>query len=86
MERYCKLKLAEFHKILKVFGSPQIRNAGTIGGNIANASPIADSLPFLLVTDAVLELVNSNGTRHVEIKDFFKGYKKMDLMLSLIHI
>ena len=80
LERYCKSNLPEFHKILKVFGSPQIRNAGTIGGNIANASPIADSLPFLLVTDAVLELVSSTGTRHVEIKDFFKGYKKMDLM------
>ncbi|MGA0320846.1 MAG: xanthine dehydrogenase small subunit [bacterium] len=80
LERYCKSNLPEFHKILKVFGSPQIRNAGTIGGNIANASPIADSLPFLLVTDAVLELANSTGTRHVEIKDFFKGYKKMDLM------
>ena len=42
----------EFHKIVSVFGAPQIRHVGTIGGNIINASPIADSLPFLHVMDA----------------------------------
>ena len=43
-----------FIACLNVFGSPQIRNVGTIGGNIINASPIADSLPFLHVMDAEL--------------------------------
>ncbi len=80
LERFFESKVPEFHKILKVFGSPQIRNAGTMGGNIANASPIADSLPFLLITDAELELTSSKGVRHVELQHFYKGYKQMDLM------
>jgi xanthine dehydrogenase small subunit len=62
-----------------VFGAPQIRHVGTIGGNIANASPIADSLPFLYVMEAVLELRSAGGTRSVPITEFYKGYKKLDL-------
>ncbi|HYC88234.1 MAG TPA: FAD binding domain-containing protein [Thermoanaerobaculia bacterium] len=62
--------------IMDRFGSPQIKNAGTLAGNIANASPIADTLPFLFVTDARLEL---NGRRVVPIRDFYLGYKKLDL-------
>ena len=69
----------EFHKIVSVFGAPQIRHVGTIGGNIANASPIADSLPFLHVMEAMLELRSAGGTRQVNINDFYKGYKKFDL-------
>ena len=62
--------------ILDRFGSPQIKNAGTLAGNIANASPIADTLPFLFVTDASLVL---NGNRIVPIRDFYLGYKQLDL-------
>ena len=62
--------------IMDRFGSPQIKNAGTLAGNIANASPIADTLPFLFVTDARLEL---NGRRVVPIREFYLGYKKLDL-------
>ena len=69
----------EFHKIVSIFGGPQIRNAGTIGGNIINASPIADSIPFLFVCDALLELTSVSGTRTVNINDFYSGYKKFDL-------
>jgi xanthine dehydrogenase small subunit len=69
----------EFYKIIAVFGAPQIRHVGTIGGNVANASPIADSLPFLFVMDAVLELRSLNGTRSVPITEFYQGYKKFDL-------
>jgi len=69
----------EFYKIVSVFGAPQIRHVGTIGGNIANASPIADSLPFLHIMEAVLELRSASGIRHVNINDFYKGYKKFDL-------
>ena len=49
-------EVPEFAEIVSVFGSPQIRHVGTIGGNIINASPIADSLPFLFVMEAELEL------------------------------
>ena len=79
IEEVCKELVPEFHKIVSVFGAPQIRHVGTIGGNIANASPIADSLPFLYVMDAMLELRSAGGTRQVNINDFYKGYKKFDL-------
>jgi xanthine dehydrogenase small subunit len=65
--------------IMDRFGSPQIKNAGTLAGNIANASPIADTLPFLFVTEAQLELTGAKGTRVVHIRDFYLGYKKLDL-------
>lgn len=69
----------EFHRVLNVFGAPQIRNVGTMGGNLINASPIADSLPFLHVMDAELELSCTTGTRTVNINNFYQGYKKFDL-------
>lgn len=65
--------------IMDRFGSPQIKNAGTLAGNIANASPIADTLPFLFVTDAQLELTGASGARVIAVKDFYLGYKKLDL-------
>ncbi len=68
-----------FHRVLNLFGSPQIRNVGTIGGNLINASPIADSLPFLHVMDAELELSSQTGKRTVNINSFYQGYKKFDL-------
>jgi len=79
IEQVCEDLVPEFHKIVAVFGAPQIRHVGTIGGNIANASPIADSLPFLYVMDATLELHSAAGSRQVNINDFYKGYKKIDL-------
>jgi len=65
--------------IMDRFGSPQIKNAGTLAGNIANASPIADTLPFLFVMHASLELTGANGPRILPIRDFYLGYKKLDL-------
>jgi xanthine dehydrogenase small subunit len=79
LEAYFRDEAPEFHNILWVFGSPQIRNAGTLAGNIANASPIADTPPFLFIMDAVLEICGSKGSRQVRINDFYKGYKKMDM-------
>jgi xanthine dehydrogenase small subunit len=75
----CGLAFPEFARILALFGAPQIRHVGTIGGNIANASPIADSLPFLFVMDAVLTLASAAGQREVNINDFYHGYKKLEL-------
>ncbi|BBO32709.1 xanthine dehydrogenase small subunit [Lacipirellula parvula] len=68
-----------FARILQLFGAPQIRHVGTIAGNIANASPIADSLPFLLVMEAVLVLASKSGRREVNINQFYHGYKKLEL-------
>jgi xanthine dehydrogenase small subunit len=79
IEEVCKETVPEFYKIVSIFGAPQIRHVGTIGGNIANASPIADSLPFLHVMDAMLELQSAGGSRQVNLNDFYQGYKKFDL-------
>jgi len=90
VERAIKDGVPQFHGVLTVFGSPQIRNAGTIGGNIANASPIADSVPFLFVMGAELELAGPKGSRRVDINDFYFGYKKFDLredeLIARVHI
>ena len=54
-------------------GSPQIRNLGTIGGNIVNASPAADSLPPLIVLDAKARVVSKEGEREIPLAGLFKG-------------
>jgi CO/xanthine dehydrogenase FAD-binding subunit len=60
-------------------GALAIQNRGTIGGNIANASPAADVPPALLVYDATLELASSRGHRRVDYVRFHTAYKEMDL-------
>lgn len=60
-------------------GGLAIQNRGTLGGNIVNASPAADSPPALLVYDAELELVSSGGVRTIAYKDFHTGYKQMQM-------
>jgi CO/xanthine dehydrogenase FAD-binding subunit len=60
-------------------GSVATQNRGTLGGNIANASPAADSPPALLVYDAELELVSTGGSRWVPYHGFWTGYKQTGL-------
>ena len=60
-------------------GAVATQNRGTIGGNIANASPAADSPPALLVYDAEIELVSARGARWRPFDGFYSGYKQMDL-------
>ena len=79
LEAFVREPVPEFYEILRHFGSPQIRAAGTLAGNVANASPIADTLPFLFVTGATLELTGTTGTREVAVGAFYKGYKLLDL-------
>jgi len=71
--------MPELASVLRVFGAPQIRNRGTIGGNIVNASPIADSLPLLYVTEATLTLTSRQDQRTVPMTGFVRGYKDIDL-------
>jgi CO/xanthine dehydrogenase FAD-binding subunit len=59
-----------------VVGGPQIRNRGTLGGNLANASPAADTVPPLHVADAVVELVSVSSRREVPIDQFFTGPRR----------
>jgi CO/xanthine dehydrogenase FAD-binding subunit len=60
-------------------GSVATQNRGTLGGNIVNASPAADSPPALLVYDADVELISSRGVRWTPYNGFHTGYKKMQL-------
>jgi CO/xanthine dehydrogenase FAD-binding subunit len=60
-------------------GGLAIQNRGTLGGNIVNASPAADSPPALLAYDAELEFVSAKGSRTIPYHSFHTGYKQMDI-------
>ena len=60
----------------RTVGSPQIRNRGTVGGNLGSASPAGDAHPPLLATDAVVELASVGGTRRLPAREFFIGPKR----------
>jgi CO/xanthine dehydrogenase FAD-binding subunit len=71
-------------------GGVATQNRGTIGGNIANASPAADTPPALLAYDAEIELRSSGGTRRRPYRGFHAGYKQMDLrpgeIITAVHL
>ena len=60
----------------RTVGSPQIRNRGTVGGNLGTASPAGDAHPPLMAVDAEVELASVSGTRRVPIREFFLGPKR----------
>lgn len=60
----------------RTVGSPQIRNRGTVGGNLGTASPAGDGLPPLYVSDAEIELASTDGARRVPVTEFVSGPKK----------
>lgn len=74
----------------RTVGSPQIRNAGTIGGNVATASPAGDGLPFLIAVDAKIEVMSTEGGRLVPWDEFFVGVKETTLaddeLVTAIHL
>ena len=59
----------------RTVGSPQIRNRGTVGGNLGTASPAGDALPPLYVSDAEVELASTEGTRRIPVAEFVTGPK-----------
>ena len=60
----------------RTVGSPQIRNRGTVGGNLGTASPAGDALPPLYASEAEVELASTAGTRRVSVTDFITGPKR----------
>jgi xanthine dehydrogenase small subunit len=72
-------KLPALNEILSVFGSLQIRNLATLGGNVCSASPIGDTLPLLLVYQARLKLVSEKSERFINFDTFITGYRKTAL-------
>ncbi len=77
-------------KSARATGARAIQNRGTLGGNIANASPAADTPPALLAYGAELELVSSRGSRRIAYDAFHLDYKRMDLapdeLVAWIHL
>lgn len=73
----CQTHLPTLVEAARTVGARQIQNRGTLGGNIANASPAGDTMPVLLALDAVLELQSkARGLREVPLADFYTGYKR----------
>ncbi len=78
-ESYIQKYYPDFNKILKRYGSVQIRNVATIAGNIATASPIGDNLPLLLALDSKVVLQSIKKSKILPINDFFLSYRKTKL-------
>lgn len=77
-------------ELFRRFASPPIRNAATLGGNIANGSPVGDSMPALMVAGAALVLMSAEGRREVSLDNFYIDYMVNDLrpgeFIAEIHI
>ena len=69
-------RLPGLAKASRTVGSPQIRNRGTVGGNLGSASPAGDAHPPLLASQSTVELASVGGTRRVAARDFFIGPKR----------
>lgn len=80
VEEFTEKYLPEFSRLLRIFASPQIKNQGTLIGNVLNGSPIGDSLPGLLTLNAEVHLASEKGPRVVPLTSFYKGYKTFDLL------
>ncbi|WP_138734681.1 FAD binding domain-containing protein [Modestobacter excelsi] len=74
----------------RTIGSPQIRNRGTVGGNLATASPAGDAHPALLAADAVVEVASVRGSRRIPVTDFYTGVKRTamdaDELIAAVHV
>ena len=79
LRRAIESAIPEFARFLDLFASPQIKNVATLVFNLANASPIADTPPFLFTANAVVHIVGPKGTRNVDVDKFYLGYRKLAL-------
>lgn len=71
--------IPEFAKFLDLFASPLVKNLATLVGNVATASPIADTPPFLMTMNTEVEIHGPKKKRFVKIESFFLDYRKIDL-------
>ncbi len=94
---YAEIEHGELREVLpalaeasRTVGSPQIRNRGTIGGNLGTASPAGDALPPLLVEDAEVECASVRGTRRLPLGEFVTGVKRTalepDELIVAVHL
>ena len=78
-QNFIKKYFTDFYEVLKRYGSLQIRNVGTIAGNIATASPIGDTLPLLLTLEAKVVVQGINKIKTFSLNEFFVSYRKTKL-------
>lgn len=88
LREFIKPLVPEFANLLDIFASPQIKNVATLVGNVANASPIGDTPPFLLSADAKVSIIGLEGRREIDLTQFYLGYrqtvlKKGELITSI---
>lgn len=76
LERHAASRRPMLERMLRFFGARQIKNRGTLGGNLCTASPIGDLAPTLLALNARLVLASASGERVVSIDEFFTGYRQ----------
>ncbi|MDP1622846.1 MAG: xanthine dehydrogenase molybdopterin binding subunit [Bacteroidales bacterium] len=79
LKGYSYQRMPALFNILKVFGSLQIRNVATLGGNVASASPIGDTLPLLIAYQAKIRVRSMDAERIIRVEDFILDYRKTDL-------
>jgi xanthine dehydrogenase small subunit len=75
----CRHYPEQLTEMWRRFASLPIRNAGTLGGNVANGSPIGDSMPWLIALGTQIVLRSAAGERAMPLEDFYLGYQKKDL-------
>jgi xanthine dehydrogenase small subunit len=75
----CREHLPALVECAATIGAAQIQNRGTLGGNLANASPAGDTLPVLLATDATILVGGQRGERRIPASEFFAGYRQTAL-------
>ena len=90
MEEPLRSLLPALAEASRTVGSPQIRNRGTLGGNLGTASPAGDALPPLLVGDAEVELASAGGSRRLPLDEFLVGPKRNalapDELIVAVHV
>ncbi|MCA9507978.1 MAG: FAD binding domain-containing protein [Myxococcales bacterium] len=79
LRKFCQKRAPLFAQFINIFASPQIKNMATLVGNTANASPIADTTPFLMVCDGMIHLRSIEGSRAISIEKLFVSYKTLNL-------
>ena len=86
---YADMEIGEIARLVpalaqaaRTVGSPQIRDAGTIGGNLGTCSPAGDSLPVLAALNATIHVIGPDGNRDIEFVNFMVGVKKNSLLPS----
>jgi xanthine dehydrogenase small subunit len=79
LRRFLEKKDSKLSEALDLFASPQIKNVATLAGNMANASPIADTPPLMLVLEGKVNGISKKGAFSIPVEKFFLGYRKTSL-------